>query len=77
MEQFDGKDMLIRELKGDIHKLNEEIQKLNEENANIRNENQFLQYRLDEICKSFSYRIGLKLTAIPRKLKSNKNQEDK
>ena len=62
MKRVDGKDLLIRELKRDIDKLKQENEQLKTERDNYK-------YCLDETRKSFSYRLGLALTSIPRKIR--------
>lgn len=70
--RIDGKDLLIRELKQDIAKLEEE-------NKQLKEERDLFQYSLEETRKSFSYRIGLIITSIPRKIRGDKkkNTEDR
>lgn len=41
---------------------------------NLEEKNRKLQYQIDEIRKSYSYKIGLMLTAIPRKISEVKNR---
>lgn len=65
MKRLDGKDLLIRELKLDIDNLKIENEQLRAERDNLR-------YCLDETRKSFSYRLGLALTSIPRKIKGQR-----
>ena len=65
MKRLDGKDLLIRELKQDIDNLKIE-------NEQLRAERDNLKYCLDETRKSFSYRLGLALTSIPRKIKGQR-----
>lgn len=62
LKRVDGKDLLIRELKRDIDKLKQENEQLKTERDNYK-------YCLDETRKSFSYRLGLALTSIPRKIR--------
>lgn len=69
LERLDGKDLLIRELKQDISNLETE-------NKQIRAERDNLKYCLDETRKSFSYRLGLTLTSIPRKIRKSKKSEE-
>lgn len=69
MERLDGKDLFIRELKQDISKLETE-------NKKIRAERDNLKYCMDETRKSFSYRLGLVLTSIPRKIRKAKKLEE-
>ncbi len=69
MERLDGKDLFIRELKQDISKLETE-------NKKIRAERDNLKYCMDETRKSFSYRLGLALTSIPRKIRKAKKLEE-
>ena len=69
MERLDGKDLFIRELKQDISKLETE-------NKKIRAERDNLKYCIDETRKSFSYRLGLALTSIPRKIRKAKKLEE-
>ena len=65
LKRVDGKDLLIRELKRDIDKLKQENEQLKTERDNYK-------YCLDETRKSFSYRLGLALTSIPRKIRNRK-----
>ena len=65
LKRLDGKDLLIRELKQDIDNLKIE-------NEQLRAERDNLKYCLDETRKSFSYRLGLALTSIPRKIKGQR-----
>jgi len=69
LERLDGKDLFIRELKQDISKLETE-------NKKIRAERDNLKYCMDETRKSFSYRLGLALTSIPRKIRKAKKLEE-
>ena len=65
LKRVDGKDLLIRELKRDIDKLKQE-------NGQLKTERDNYKYCLDETRKSFSYRLGLALTSIPRKIRNRK-----
>lgn len=65
MKYVDGRELLIRELKQDINKLKQENEQIKAERDNYR-------YCLEETRKSFSYRLGLALTSIPRKIRSRK-----
>ena len=65
MKRVDGKDLLIRELKQDIDKLKQENEQIKAERDNYR-------YCLEETRKSFSYRLGLAMTSIPRKIRGKK-----
>lgn len=65
LKHVDGKELLIRELKQDIDKLKKE-------NVQIKAERDNYRYCLEETRKSFSYRLGLALTSIPRKIRSRK-----
>ena len=69
MEGLRGKDFIIRDLKKRIRTLetaNGDIQKRLDE---IARERDYLQHDLEETRKSFSFRLGHTLTAIPRKLR--------
>ncbi len=57
-----GKDYLIEELKAQLREKKEECDRITKER------DEYL-YHLDEIRKSFSYRLGLSLTAWYRKLR--------
>lgn len=65
MEKVNSKDLLIRELKRDIEELRREV-------AQLTNERDLAQYCLEETRKSFSYRLGLALTSLPRKIRNRK-----
>lgn len=65
MTYKNGKDLLIRDLKQDIERLKNENSVLKAERDNAR-------YCLEETRKSFSYRLGLAITSIPRKFRKKK-----
>lgn len=67
----------VKKLKDDIKKRNDEITKLKNEVAKLKKENEKLKadnknlnYSLNEIWKSWSYKLGRFFTFIPRKIKS-------
>lgn len=62
MESISGKDLLIRDLK-------RQMENFKCEKEAAESERDHLQYCLDEIRKSFSYRLGLACTWLPRKLR--------
>ena len=67
----------IKKLREEIKKLREEIKKLREENIQLKNKCEQLkvaEYCLEETRKSKSYKLGLLLTALPRKIKSRKGE---
>ena len=67
MREISGKDLLIRDLKKKLRKLEIENGELRAEIGSIRKERDYIQYCLDETRKSFSYRLGYLITTIPRK----------
>lgn len=69
MGEISGKDLLIRDLKKRMRKLEIENGELREEISSIRKERDYIQYCLDETRKSFSYRLGYLITTIPRKFR--------
>lgn len=69
MREISGKDLLIRDLKKKLRKLEIENGELRAEIGSIRKERDYIQYCLDETRKSFSYRLGYLITIIPRKLR--------
>ncbi|MCI9320469.1 MAG: hypothetical protein HFH05_10380 [Lachnospiraceae bacterium] len=69
MREISGKDLLIRDLKKKLRKLEIENGELRAEIGSIRKERDYIQYCLDETRKSFSYRLGYLITTIPRKLR--------
>ena len=69
MGSLSGKDFIIRDLKKRIRALeieNRDIQKRLDETVKERD---YFQHDLEETKKSFSFRLGYTLTAIPRKLR--------
>lgn len=71
-KDLDGKDLLIRDLKKKIQKLETEHIELRAEIDGIKQERDYIQYCLNETRKSFSYRLGYMLTTIPRKLRKQR-----
>ncbi len=71
MREISGKDLLIRDLKKKLRKLEIENGELRAEIGSIRKERDYIQYCLDETRKSFSYRLGYLITTIPRKLRKS------
>ncbi len=69
MKNINGKDFVIRDLKKKILKLEAENRQLYNELDNAMRERDYAYYCLDETRKSFSYKLGHFLTAIPRKLR--------
>ena len=71
MREISGKDLLIRDLKKKLRKLEIENGELRAEIGSIRKERDYIQYCLDETRKSFSYRLGYLITTIPRKMRKS------
>lgn len=69
MENTDGKDLLIRDLKQRIRKLEEENEGLRNKTEELNRMLEQTRYSLDETRRSFTYRLGYALTALPRKLR--------
>ncbi|MCC8028903.1 MAG: CDP-glycerol glycerophosphotransferase family protein [Lachnospiraceae bacterium] len=67
MEQTDGKDLLIRDLKSRISRIEEENEGLRNEAAALNLALEQTRYALDETRKSFTYRLGSALTSLPRR----------
>lgn len=77
MQDLNGKDLTIRDLKKKIRDLQTENRELLEQLDRITRERDHAQYCLEETRKSFSYKLGYMLTAIPRKLRSGGNSSSK
>ncbi|MCI9188074.1 MAG: hypothetical protein HFH84_00305 [Lachnospiraceae bacterium] len=73
MENLGGKDLIIRDLKRKICTMEAENRKLQMQLEEVKGERDYVRYCLDETRKSFSYRLGYTLTAVPRKLKGMKS----
>lgn len=69
MENTDGKDLLIRDLKQRIRMLEEENEGLRNKTEELNRMLEQTRYSLDETRRSFTYRLGYALTALPRKLR--------
>lgn len=69
MQGIDGKDLLIRDLKKKIQELQKTNSDLLKQMDQITEERNQAQYCLAETRKSFSYKLGYILTAIPRRLR--------
>jgi len=70
VEGLDGKELMIRDLKRKIRDLEAENSSLQEQIDVMAEKRDAVQYCLDETRKSFSYRMGYALTAIPRKVRT-------
>lgn len=66
---MDGKDLLIKDLKHKIRELEKANTELLQQVSQIAEERDQAWYGLSETRKSFSYRLGYVLTAIPRRLR--------
>lgn len=62
---------ILKQLKN----LQDEIEAVKKERENMKRELDYANYCLDETRKSFSYRLGYKLTALPRKLRGLRSHE--
>ena len=69
MKSLSGKDFIIRDLKKKIQTLETENSNIKKRLDEIKKERDFFQHDLEETRKSFSFRLGHTLTAIPRKLR--------
>lgn len=69
MDSLSGKDFIIKDLKKKIQDLEAENNYMNDRLKEITEERDEIRYCLDETRKSFSYRLGYKLTTIPRKIR--------
>lgn len=70
VKSISGKDLLIRDLKKKILELEAENRQLHNELDRALSERDYASYCLDETRKSFSYKLGHFLTAIPRKFRT-------
>lgn len=71
-----GKDLLIRDLKKKIRNLEAENSQMHSLLDGMTEERNYIQYCLDETRKSFSYRLGYAITAIPRKFRKQAKRKD-
>ena len=62
MHEKDGRDYLIEELREQVYSKTTECERIAKER------DEYL-YHLEETRKSFSYKLGLALTALPRKIR--------
>ena len=69
MGTLSGKDFVIKDLKKRIQSLEIENGDLLKRLDEIVKERDYLQHDLEETRKSFSFKLGYMLTAIPRKLR--------
>lgn len=77
MQSLYGKEHMIKDLKRKIRDLETENDMLQNRLTEMIKERDYMKYCLDETRKSFSYRLGYLLTAIPRKIKYTKRQAEK
>ncbi len=66
MHEKDGRDYLIEELREQVNRKTVECERL------TRERDEYL-YHLEETRKSFSYKLGMALTALPRKIRKQGN----
>lgn len=66
MHEKDGRDYLIEELREQVNRKTVECERL------TRERDEYL-YHLEETRKSFSYKLGMALTALPRKTRKSEH----
>lgn len=69
MENMDGRDLLIREIKMELNEANQKNDILQSELDEMKKGQQYIQYCLDETRNSFSYKLGFALTTVPRAIR--------